>query len=437
MTTYSSAISDLVNQASHGDSGAIAQLLNRALMSQQIITKVSRSQAQLTIFADSATLPSQESLVGVIRRGINDLHVEGIQKIKIYGRQIGGTSASWIEEIVLSDAPPLSRQRRQSTGANQLNEQLQTISKSVVSQLGTLSKSKLFRRGAVSFGLLVVLGIVGTLGYGFYTYRAGQAKTINAAQVLVSDSQSLDSMDLIALQTTHDDLQRSMEDLKVIPDEFGSMYSQAQAMIEQVQGRIETIEMTLVAEEEATQQWESAKELGREAAASVGRPPYSVSDWSQAQQNMDAAIQQLQAISVDAAVYPQVESDVAIFQQQKEVIEQGLAAEATANQALVAAHGLAQQAYNSTVGRTTFQIVHLQRAQQLWQQAITQLSAVPQESYAYRMASSRMTAYSNNLNTIRQGIERIQSCRASSTASILGSEYCGRVYLNLRNPEYF
>lgn len=179
----------VLDEARQGQVGAIAQLLNRSLIPKQIIAKVSRTQTQLTIFADSATLPNRESLVGVIRRGIQDLHVEGIQTVKIYGRQIGDASATWIENVVLVNAPPPSR--RQSSSGEPLGEQIQEFAGAVVNRLKLLVGSKLFRRGAVSFALLVVLGIAGTLGYGFYTYRSAQATTIATAQTHIEESQDV------------------------------------------------------------------------------------------------------------------------------------------------------------------------------------------------------------------------------------------------------
>jgi hypothetical protein len=95
--------SNLLDQARQGSPRAIAQLINRALESQNIRVKVSRDINRLTIIAEAENTPNQESLVGIIRRGIKDLDTDLIDTIKLYGRRVKHPSTDWSDEILLKE----------------------------------------------------------------------------------------------------------------------------------------------------------------------------------------------------------------------------------------------------------------------------------------------------------------------------------------------
>ena len=87
--------------AQQGEPKAITTLLNRSLQSQGVTAKTIRKNDCLQILLESAQIPDKDDLVPFVYKQINNLGIASIQKLKIYGRQLGEKDPVWQEEIEL------------------------------------------------------------------------------------------------------------------------------------------------------------------------------------------------------------------------------------------------------------------------------------------------------------------------------------------------
>jgi len=85
--------------AKQGDPKAIASLINRQLQPRGITTKASLKDGCLQIMLESASVPKQQVMVTGLRKLIASFDVESIQKVKVYGKQIGEEFPDWNEEF--------------------------------------------------------------------------------------------------------------------------------------------------------------------------------------------------------------------------------------------------------------------------------------------------------------------------------------------------
>ena len=90
---------NLLELAKQGNAQAIATLMNRQLQPKGITTKAALKEGCLQIILESAQAPNQQALVVFIRKGITNLGAEPINKVKVYGRQIGEEFPAFIEEF--------------------------------------------------------------------------------------------------------------------------------------------------------------------------------------------------------------------------------------------------------------------------------------------------------------------------------------------------
>ncbi|MBD2357383.1 WD40 repeat domain-containing protein [Tolypothrix sp. FACHB-123] len=90
---------ELVKQ---GNPQAIEDLLNQALQSKCIKAKTALKDKCLQVLFESAQIPSQEKLVTWLYEGMTKLHIETIEKLNIYGRQLGKEIPDWTQEILLN-----------------------------------------------------------------------------------------------------------------------------------------------------------------------------------------------------------------------------------------------------------------------------------------------------------------------------------------------
>jgi len=93
---------NILELAKQGDVSAIASLINSQLQVKNITAKVILKDACLQVLLESAQVPNQKSLVAFIHKGITDLCVVSIRKIKVYAVQIGEEFPAWSQEIDLS-----------------------------------------------------------------------------------------------------------------------------------------------------------------------------------------------------------------------------------------------------------------------------------------------------------------------------------------------
>lgn len=91
--------------AKQGNPNAIAALINRNLKPKGVTAKVSRQDDCLRVMLESNEVPSQNSLVEFIRRGVLKLDVSGINTLQIFGRQVGDEVPVWSQAISLKTPP--------------------------------------------------------------------------------------------------------------------------------------------------------------------------------------------------------------------------------------------------------------------------------------------------------------------------------------------
>lgn len=109
-------VPSLLAQAKAGDPEAIAALVNRALQPKGITVRGDRQREQLTLWVRGQVLPPQAATVHYLRQGIERLHIQGLQRLEIYGAQIGNLTAGWHQIVELATASPTAEvQPRQQT----------------------------------------------------------------------------------------------------------------------------------------------------------------------------------------------------------------------------------------------------------------------------------------------------------------------------------
>ena len=99
----------LVQLAKSGDADSIATLINQQLSVRKITSKASIKNKSLQIILESEVIPTEEALVGFLKKGIINLKPQGIEKVKIYGKNLGDDFPEWSSEFELvSESNPFS-----------------------------------------------------------------------------------------------------------------------------------------------------------------------------------------------------------------------------------------------------------------------------------------------------------------------------------------
>lgn len=96
----------LLKQAKQGDPKAIAALMNRSTQAKGISVKASLKKRCLQVLLEGDVVPHQGKTVEFVRDGMAKLQVEEVDRVKVYGRQVGQETPVWQEEIVLANANP-------------------------------------------------------------------------------------------------------------------------------------------------------------------------------------------------------------------------------------------------------------------------------------------------------------------------------------------
>lgn len=94
--------------AKQGNPKALATILNRSLKPKNITAKVGLKDDCLQILLESTQIPDQQAMVSFIRNGLIKLEVESINRVKVYGRQLGEESPAWnqtFELMTVQDTP--------------------------------------------------------------------------------------------------------------------------------------------------------------------------------------------------------------------------------------------------------------------------------------------------------------------------------------------
>ncbi|TVR16666.1 MAG: hypothetical protein EA395_00165, partial [Phormidium sp. GEM2.Bin31] len=100
----------LLKQAKQGDPKAIAALMNRSTQAKGISVKASLKDRCLQVLLEGDVVPHQGKTVEFVRDGMAKLQVEGVDRVKVYGRQVGQETPVWQEEIVFADTNPFDEE---------------------------------------------------------------------------------------------------------------------------------------------------------------------------------------------------------------------------------------------------------------------------------------------------------------------------------------
>lgn len=98
--------SELTALARQGDPSAIAALMNRSLKPKGITAKAVARHGCLQIQLESSQVPNQAALTQFVSKGLENLGVQSIRSVRLYGYQVGAEIPAWEEEIVLPNADP-------------------------------------------------------------------------------------------------------------------------------------------------------------------------------------------------------------------------------------------------------------------------------------------------------------------------------------------
>lgn len=117
--------------AKQGNPKAIAALLNRSLQRQGVTAKVGRDKNNLQVILESAQVPPT-NLSQRICQGLINLGVESIDRVQIYGRQIGEEIPDWSQDIDLAN-PTEPTPIETDLSASTANDEPQDLSSFVTS----------------------------------------------------------------------------------------------------------------------------------------------------------------------------------------------------------------------------------------------------------------------------------------------------------------
>jgi hypothetical protein len=96
---------NILEQAKQGNPNAIAALMSRSMKSQGIDVQASLEDGCLQVYLEAAKVPSPQATVAFIRKGMANLDIASIDRVKVYARQQGEPIPAWQEDIVLREPP--------------------------------------------------------------------------------------------------------------------------------------------------------------------------------------------------------------------------------------------------------------------------------------------------------------------------------------------
>ncbi len=132
--------------AKQGDCKAIATLINQKLQARRVVAKVSIKNDCLQVMLEAVEVPNQEQMVAYLQSEFQELGVQGINSLRLYGKQSGEDFPDWQEEIKLfadkiesQEVQPTSSDLSLSSG---MIEQVQNVS--VVQEVDSVGLSNQF-----------------------------------------------------------------------------------------------------------------------------------------------------------------------------------------------------------------------------------------------------------------------------------------------------
>ena len=423
-----------ISKAQQSDHKAIAELLNAALMPIGITVCITGSKDCLTIFANGKALPSKESLMGVVERGFADLEIDSIARVKIYGKSALNPEDSWLDEIVFFDELP-----NLATASKMLiGEAFKKLVK-ILSGASTYSRELLANKRVV-YGVigLAVAGLAvsgGLTGYKLVQARSAYASSVNEAQALVSEATASKEDGIEQLDAKLTQLKKARQLLRGVPESQSSAYRSAQKELGLVSQKIEDIEVTLSEVELVAGKLSDITSAVTQALTAVDQPPYAIEDWNKAKRELVSGITKLESIPQYGPLAGKIQDQIKDYQSKVAWIDQAIKNEQAGVDILAKAQQLAQDAYNFTNGRSTFEVADLTKARDMWTKALEQVKIVPPTTNAYRSVSNNIDVYTKNYNSILDGMYEINSCTAEYSSSDSMIDYCRSVYLYLTEPD--
>ncbi|MGE5655177.1 MAG: GUN4 domain-containing protein [Actinomycetota bacterium] len=128
MTTEPPNLQQLAKQ---GNPKAIATLLNRSFQPKGITVKAAVKNGCLQLMLEATQIPPKQPYVDSLRKGLTILMPTAIQKVRVYGKQVGEDVPEWLEEFELfvqpiQDLSELARQGDVKAINTLLNQWLQS-----------------------------------------------------------------------------------------------------------------------------------------------------------------------------------------------------------------------------------------------------------------------------------------------------------------------
>lgn len=95
--------SNLHELARSGNPRAISALLNQSLKSQKTRSKVAIEQGCLHVILEAEDrVPDRTSCLNIVRAKVVNWEVQGVERVRVYGRQLGETAAAWQQEFAVA-----------------------------------------------------------------------------------------------------------------------------------------------------------------------------------------------------------------------------------------------------------------------------------------------------------------------------------------------
>ncbi|MEO1210111.1 MAG: choice-of-anchor D domain-containing protein [Cyanobacteria bacterium J06638_20] len=93
-------------QAKQGNLEAIARLLNQSLNPRGIEVRVYPESDGIQVLLESTVVPPQGELVDFIQKGMSQLGIPNLRRVRVVGNQLGHSEYDWQEAIALNPTPP-------------------------------------------------------------------------------------------------------------------------------------------------------------------------------------------------------------------------------------------------------------------------------------------------------------------------------------------
>ena len=164
---------------------------------------------------------------------------------------------------------------------------------------------------------------------------------------------------------------------------------------------------------EGTAALEQAKDLGRQAAEMVQNPPHPLPVWKSAQQKWDQAVQQLESISSDSAVYEEASAKLAAYQANRKAIAQRVELEQTAASSYETGIDLVDELVEMAEPIAYAQpkdLAALRTISEKLETATKTFETIPSGTAVSASAQEQLKIVTRNRQSLQSIIEQLESC---------------------------